>query len=86
MKKKQLEILEKVAKGELTPKQAQKKLLGLFGVIGRYVSELEIEYQHPTGKIKGQLMYEDDEYFILKYNGGFVSLPDLDKCKVTNVI
>lgn len=81
MEEKQLELLEKVKNGTLTPKQAQKQL---FSVIGCYVSELEIQYKHPSGKRKGRLMYEDDdsEYLILKYDGGFISLPELDKCKV----
>lgn len=88
MKEKQLELLEKVKNGTLTPKQAQKQLLGLFSVIGRYVSELEIEYKHPSGKCKGRLMYEDDDsdYLILKCNGAFISLPELDKCKVINAL
>ena len=51
MKEKQLELLEKVKNGTLTPKQAQKQLLGLFSVIGRLndmrpdIEELE-EFDH----------------------------------------
>lgn len=89
MKEKQLELLEKVKNGTLTPIQAQKQLLGLFSVIGRYVSELEIEYKHPSGKVKGRLMYEDDEgeYLILKQHGSsYITLPHLDKCKVVNAL
>ena len=57
-------------------------------VVGRYVSELEIEYKHPSGKHKGRLMYEDDDsdYLILKCNGAFISLPELNKCKVINAL
>ena len=62
--------------------------LPIQSVIGRYVSELEIEYKHPSGKCKGRLMYEDNDsdYLILKCNGSFISLPELDKCKVINAL
>lgn len=36
MKEQRLDILQKVANGELTPEQADKQLLDLFDVIGRH--------------------------------------------------
>jgi hypothetical protein len=40
MKEKQLELLEKVKNGTLTPKQAQTELLGLFSVSGSAIDIL----------------------------------------------
>jgi len=48
MKEQRLDILQKVANGELTPKQADKQLLGIGAVIG-WVSvsdELPKEHKH----------------------------------------
>ena len=41
MKEKQLELLTKVANGELTPEQAQSELLGLFSVTHRNIPTME---------------------------------------------
>ena len=40
MKEKQLELLTKVANGEMTPEQAQPELLGLFSVSGSAIDIL----------------------------------------------
>ena len=50
----------------------------------RLLADTDVEYDHPTGLIKGKLMYDDDEFttLILKHEGGIINLPDLDKCIV----
>lgn len=50
----------------------------------RCLSDIEIEYKHPSGKKKGVLMYDDDEYqtLMLKYDGGFINLPNIEDCKL----
>lgn len=55
MKEKQLELLEKVKNGTLTPKQAQKQLLGLFSVIP---SAYGI-FQHENDKVFGYFHDKD---------------------------
>ena len=49
----------------------------------RSLSDIEIEYKHPTGKVKGKLKYDDDEEtLILDYKGGFITLPNIEDCNV----
>tara|TARA_B100000768_G_C11232061_1_gene355522 strand:- start:82 stop:387 length:306 start_codon:yes stop_codon:yes gene_type:complete len=58
--------------------------LNLSGVSKRCLADIEIEYKHPTGKKKGKLIYDDDEYqtLMLKYDGGFINLPNIEDCNV----
>jgi|21_taG_2_1085346.scaffolds.fasta_scaffold245195_1 hypothetical protein len=49
----------------------------------RSLSDIKIEYNHPSGKMKGYLKYDDDEEtLILQYNGGFITLPSIEDCNV----
>ena len=61
-----------------------KNALNIHLVSKRLLADNNVEYDHPTGLIKGKLMYDDDEFttLILKYEGGIINLPDLDKCIV----
>ena len=47
------------------------------------LADVEIEYNHPTGKKKGKLKYDDDnETLILDYKVGFITLPKIEDCNV----
>ena len=63
------------------------ELLNLHSVSKRSLSDIEIEYKHPTGKKKGKLKYDDDEEtLILDYKGGFITLPNIEDCNVCVLI
>jgi len=63
----------------------KQELLNLHIVSKRSLSDIEIEYNHPTGKVKGKLKYDDDEEtLILDYKGGFITLPNIEDCNVAN--
>jgi hypothetical protein len=57
--------------------------LNIPPVSKRLLTDVTVEYDHPTGLIKGKLEYDDDdEYLVLNYKGGTVHRPYLDKCNV----
>ena len=77
--------LEKVQRGAYNKgvKDAEAKQLILSGVGKRCLADIEIEYSHPSGKKKGKLMYDDDyQTLMLKYDGGFINLPNIEDCNV----
>ena len=76
-------ILEGFHLNEYDLLEVRKKLLNLFSVSKRSLADIEIEYKHPTGKVKGKLKYDDDEEtLILDYKGGFITLPNIEDCNV----
>jgi len=79
MKEQQLELLTKVAKGELSPKDAQAELLNLFSVMGSFSADdikevYEIGRAHEKNKsdctsqmIKDAWIMGDDLYRNIKW-------------------
>ena len=83
MEKEIRQICTELNNGQIAVVQATEKLLDLFGVSKRCLSDIEIEYKHPTGKKKGKLKYDDDdETLILDYKGGYITLPSIEDCNV----
>lgn len=76
-------IAQDLERGTITENEVRTLLLGLLGVSKRSLSNIEIEYKYPTGKKKGRLLYDDDgETLILKYKGGYITLPNIENCNV----
>ena len=75
-------LVEMIATEHHTNQAKNNEVLDL--VSKRLLADTDVEYDHPTGLIKGKLMYDDDEFttLILKHEGGIINLPDLDKCIV----
>jgi hypothetical protein len=48
-------------------------------VVSGCLSEITFSYKHPTGKKIGKLEYDDDDMLILRYKGGYIMNPELDK-------
>jgi hypothetical protein len=83
MKAEIYKILMKENIGIGKARRLSEELLNLHSVSKRSLSDIEIEYKHPTGKVKGKLKYDDDqETLILDYKGGFITLPNIEDCNV----
>jgi hypothetical protein len=67
-------------KKEQNPKEPQKRTLNI-PVVSGCLSEITFSYKHPTGKKTGKLEYDDD-VLILRYKGGCIMYPELDKLVV----
>jgi hypothetical protein len=65
-----------------------KATLQINSVIGCFLTDVIFEYEHPSGTVRGKLIYDDDEEtLMLRYSeGGYITLPDLDKCKIVNAL
>lgn len=48
------------------------------------LSDITFSYKHPTGKIIGKLEYDED-VLILRYNGGVIIYPEIDKLIITQL-
>ena len=61
-----------------------KKQLTSPAVSKRCLADVEVEYKHSSGKVRGKLMYDDDKFstLILKYDGGEINLPNIENCNV----
>jgi hypothetical protein len=64
------------------------KNLTICDVIGCFLTDVVFEYEHPSGIVQGKLMYDDDEEtLILRHSdGGYITLPDLNKCRIVNAL
>ena len=47
----------------------------------RCLADIEIYYKHPSGNVKGKLMYEEDT-LMLKCDGCEITLPNIEDCNV----
>ena len=70
-------IAEIISQTHKTPLEQADEILLLFGVSG-CLSEITFSYKHPTGKKIGKLEYDED-MLILRYKGGYIMNPELDK-------
>jgi hypothetical protein len=85
MKEKQLELLTKVANGELTPEQAQPELLGLFSVMPRKLTAENGAKALLCGEFNETVLIPNEEYCGCGECDYCVDFPDTEEYIVQKV-